>query len=55
VYRCLTLVSGVCFQVVDPATERSLVHWSPTECDVSGCDRKASTLRRPRPARAVEP
>jgi hypothetical protein len=29
--------------------------WSPTECDVSDCDREVPTMRRPRLTRAVEP
>ena len=48
-HRCLALVIVVCCQVVDPATRRSLVQWSPTECDESECDSEVSTMRRPRP------
>ena len=36
-------------------TGESLVRRSPTECDVSECDLETSTIRRSRPARAVEP
>ena len=39
---CLSLVSAVCWQV-----EVSAMCPSPTECGVSECDRKTSTLRRP--------
>jgi hypothetical protein len=44
-------VSVVCCQVEVSATGWSLVQRSPTECGVSVCDRKASTMRRPRPTR----
>ena len=30
-------------------------HRSPTKCDVSECDPETSSMRRPRPVRAVEP
>ena len=33
------------------ASDWSLVQRSPTECDVSVCDHKASTMRRPWPTR----
>jgi hypothetical protein len=33
----------------------SLVKGSPTECGVSECDLETPKMRRPRPARAVEP
>jgi hypothetical protein len=42
------------FQVDVPATGRSLVQRSPTECGVSKCDRGTSQ-RRPGNTRAVEP
>jgi hypothetical protein len=50
---CLLWV--LCCQVEVSATGWSLVQRSPTECGVSECDREASTMRRPRPTRAVEP
>jgi hypothetical protein len=34
-HGCLSLVSVVCFQVEASASSRSLVQWSPTDCDVS--------------------
>jgi len=37
-----------------PATDRSLIHRSPTECGVSECGRRTS-YKRFRPTRAVEP
>ena len=46
----LSLVSVVCCQVEVPASGRSPVQGSPTECDVSECDRGASTTRRLLPA-----
>jgi hypothetical protein len=47
---CLCLVSGVCcWQVEVSAPCRSLIQRSPTECGVSECDRKASTMRKPWP------
>ena len=51
---CLSPVSVVCCRVEDYATDRSLVQRSHTECVVSECDR-GSSLRRPRPTRAVDP
>jgi hypothetical protein len=49
-------VCCACCQVDVSATDRSLIQRSPTECGVSECDRKASTVRRPRPPQgAVEP
>jgi hypothetical protein len=44
-------VSVVCCQVEVSATGWSLVKRSPTDCDVSECDREASIMRRPRPPR----
>jgi len=49
-----TLMSVVCFQVDVLATGRSLAQRSPTESGVSECGRETSTMRRPRPTRAVE-
>jgi hypothetical protein len=49
------LVSVVCCQVEVSATRWSLVQGRPTECGVSACHREASTMRRSRPPRAVEP
>jgi hypothetical protein len=54
-HGCLSLVSVVCCQVEVSATGWSLVQRSPTECGVSECDRKLSTMRRPWPTRAVKP
>ena len=45
----------VCCQVKVSATGRSLVQRSLTECGVSKCDLKPSTMRRLRPTRAVKP
>jgi len=45
----------VCFLVEVSATGRSLVQRSPTECGVSNFDLETSTMRRSRPARALEP
>ena len=43
----LSVVSVVCCcQVEVCAAGRSLVQRSPTECDLSECDREASTIRR---------
>jgi hypothetical protein len=50
-----SLVSVVCCQVEVSATGWSLIQGSPTECGVSECDREASTMRRPWPAKAVKP
>jgi hypothetical protein len=54
VYGCLSLLSVVSCQVDVPATGRSLVQRSRTECCVSECDRGTLTVRRLRPTRAVE-
>ena len=43
----LSVVSVVCCQVEVSASGWSLVQRSPTEFDVSECDREASILRRP--------
>ena len=50
-HGCLSLVSVVCCQVEVYASGWSLIQRSPTECDVSECDRKASTMSRPWPTR----
>jgi len=47
------LLSDVCCEV--SATSWSLVQGSATECGMSECDHEASTLKRPRPTKAVEP
>ena len=52
---CLSLVSVVCCQVQVPATGRSHVRRSPTECPMSKYDLETSTMRKPLPIRAVEP
>jgi hypothetical protein len=44
----LSLVN-LCCQIEVPATGRSLVHRSPTECCVSECDLETSTMTKPRP------
>jgi hypothetical protein len=54
-HGCLSLVSGMCCRVYFSATGWSLVQRSPTECGVSECDLKTSTMRRPMPNMAVEP
>jgi len=46
------LVSVVCCQVEVSAPSSSLVQRSPTEFDVSECDREASTIWRPWPNRS---
>jgi hypothetical protein len=48
-------VNFVCCPVEVCATSRSLVQRSPTEFDVSECDREASIMGRPRFVRAVKP
>ena len=48
-------VSGVCCQVVVFVADRSLFQRMSTECIVSECDLKTSTMRKPRSTRAVEP
>jgi hypothetical protein len=52
---CLSLVSVVFCQVQFPATGRSLIPRSPTDCGVSECNLETSTKRKPMPTRAVEP
>ena len=47
----VSLVSVVCCQVEVSATGPSLIQRSPTECDVSECDREASIMRKPWPTR----
>ena len=51
----MSLVIVVFCQVEVCATGRSLVQRSPTDCGVSECDLGTSKIRKPRPARAVEP
>jgi hypothetical protein len=55
VLECLCNVGLVCCEAEVPETGRSLVQKSCTECGVSECDLEVSTMRRPGPARAVEP
>jgi hypothetical protein len=50
----LSAVGVVFCQVEVSATGRSLDQRSPTEFDLSDCDRQAS-YRRPRPTKVVEP
>jgi hypothetical protein len=47
-----SLVSVVCCHIEVSASGWSLVQRSPTACDVSVCDRKASKMRRPWPLEA---
>jgi hypothetical protein len=42
-------------QVEISATGRSLIQMSSTECGVPECDLETSTMRKPRPIRAVQP
>jgi hypothetical protein len=51
----MSVVKFVFCQLEVSASDSSLVQGSPTECGVSGCDREASTMRRPWPTRAVAP
>jgi hypothetical protein len=51
----MSVVNVVCCQVEVSATGRSLIQRSPTKCGVSECDLETSTMRRPRPTRALEP
>jgi hypothetical protein len=44
-----------CCQVEVSASGCSFVQRSPTEGDVSECDREALAIRRPRPNRTLEP
>jgi hypothetical protein len=53
--RELSLEKVVCCQVEISTTDRSLVQRSPTEFGVSECDLEISTMRRPRPKRAINP
>jgi hypothetical protein len=48
-------MSVVCCRVVVSALGRLRVQKSRTECGVSECDRGTSTMRGPRPSRAVKP
>jgi hypothetical protein len=54
-HGCLSLVIVVCSHVEVSAMGRSLVQKSLTECGVCECYLETSTVRRPRPARTVEP
>ena len=54
VFVCVCVCVVRC-QVDNPATGRSHIHRSPTECDVSEFDREASTRRWPSPTRPAEP
>ena len=54
-HGCLSLVSVVCCHIQVSATGRSLVHRSPTECDVSELPLGTATMKRPRPNKEVEP
>jgi len=55
VCMCLWVCVCVCCQVQVSVAGRSLVQGRPTECGVSECYLETSTMRRPRPTRAVEP
>jgi len=48
-------VGVVCYQVEVSATGVSLVQKSLTECGRSEVDSETTTLRQPRPDRAIEP
>jgi len=48
-HGCLSVVGVVCCQVEVSETSWSLLRRSPTECDLSECDREASMMRRPWP------
>jgi len=50
-FSCVAFI--VCSQVEVSASGWSLVQRSPTECGVSECDREASLMRRPWPARGL--
>jgi hypothetical protein len=54
-HGCLSVVSIVCCRVDVSASDLSLIQRSLTKCDVSECDIENSMMRRPRPARDVEP
>jgi len=45
------LARVMCCQVEVSVTDQSLAQRSPTECSVSECDLKTSTMKRPRPTR----
>jgi hypothetical protein len=51
----LSLMNVVCCQVGVPVMGQSLVQRSPTKRGVSECDLETSTMRRPKPTRAVKP
>ena len=51
----LFLVNVASCQVEVPATGRSLVQRSPTECGVSDCDLETSAKKQHRPTRVVKP
>ena len=53
-HGCLSLVNAVCCLVEVSATGR-VVWRSPTKFSVSECDLEASTMRKFRPIRDVEP
>ena len=46
-HGCLSRVSVVFWQIEVSATDRSLVHRRPTECNVSESDREALIMRKP--------
>ena len=54
-YGRLLLVIVVFCQVEVSATGWSLIRMSPKDCGVPECDFQTSTMRMPRPTRAVEP
>jgi hypothetical protein len=55
-HGCLSLLSAVFCQVeVSAASGLSLLQRTPTECDVSDCDSKASLIRKHWPTRADVP
>jgi hypothetical protein len=50
-HGCLSVVSVVYFQIEVPVTAWLAFQRNSTKCGVSGCDREASSMRRPWPAK----
>jgi hypothetical protein len=46
-HGCLSFVNVVCCQVEVSVSCWSLIQRNPTKCGVSGCDHKASIMKRP--------
>jgi hypothetical protein len=51
----MSVVSAVCCQVEVSVIGQSLVQVRRTKCGMSESDLQTSTMRRPRPSRAVKP